>query len=547
MLSNFYTFKALTASLAPRLSGRTLESLFSQEKDELVIKPKGLDEVLVVSCRRGEQTFFLHPGYTRAKANVADIMPSIWGLRVLAVSMHPSDRIISLSLENNLSLVIQMFGPKSNALLVDQHFCIQNAFRNGRVLRGQKLDPQKEDLTDDPNLLLREAPREPTATLQDLLRKRLFRLGSTLTREILFRAELSGDSHLTEPLIASIVPTITEILREVESPQPRVYHSEEGVPTLFSIVELHHAADLLDNPFTDIHEALRTFVYRRRATGTLEADKGDLVARLTRSVERAHRALASMTAGPTASQRSEEYERYGMLILSHLHGIPPGAAEVELRDENGSCRIPLDPGIPFSKTAQRYFEKAKKTRQSEEESTRRTLHLQDRARTGERLLALLRKVFTREQLRTAMNEHREEFEQLGVGPKSKAREEIPFRVFVVDGGFEVWAGKSSTNNDLLTLRYAKPNDLWFHARGSGGSHVVLRVSSAGGQPGKKAKDQAAGIAAYYSKMRKAKHVPVSMTHRKYVRKRKGSPPGTVHIEREKVIFATPALPAMQPH
>jgi predicted ribosome quality control (RQC) complex YloA/Tae2 family protein len=175
------------------------------------------------------------------------------------------------------------------------------------------------------------------------------------------------------------------------------------------------------------------------------------------------------------------------------------------------------------------------------------MQLQDRATTGERLLALLRKVFTREQLRKTMNEHREEFEQLGVGPKSKAREEIPFRVFVVDGGFEVWAGKSSTNNDLLTLRYARPNDLWFHARGSGGSHVVLRVSSAGGQPGKKAKEQAAGIAAYYSKMRKANHVPVSMTHRKYVRKRKGSPPGTVHIEREKVIFATPALPAMQPH
>jgi predicted ribosome quality control (RQC) complex YloA/Tae2 family protein len=543
MISSFYTFRVLTASLAPRLSGRTLSSIFSQEKDELVIQPNGLEEALVVSCRRDEQTLFLHPNYTRARANVADIMPTIQGLRVLKVSMHPSDRIIALSLENDLTLYIQMFGPRSNVLLVDQHGTIQNAFRNGRTLEGQRIDHRSaEDLVDDPLRLLREALGTPSETLQEVLRKRFFRLGPTLIREVLHRSGVSGDTCLTEPLIAVVGDTITEILKEIESPQPQVYVSEDGIPAVFSIVELHHATDLLQKPYSDIHEALRTFVYRRRAMGSLEVDKRGLVEQLTRRVERARRALASIAAEPTASERSEEYERFGKLILSHLHKIPSGATEVELQDESGSYRIPLDPGIPFSKTAQRYFERAKRTRQSQNESARRTQQLEHRVRTGERLLVLLRTVVTREQLRKAMSDHREAFEHLGVGPKSKAREEIPFRVFVVNGGFEVWAGKNSTNNDLLTLRYARPNDLWFHARGSGGSHVVLRVSSATGQPSKKAKEQAAGIAAYYSKMRKAKHVPVAMTHRKYVRKRKGTPPGTVHIERERVIFATPGLP-----
>jgi predicted ribosome quality control (RQC) complex YloA/Tae2 family protein len=112
----------------------------------------------------------------------------------------------------------------------------------------------------------------------------------------------------------------------------------------------------------------------------------------------------------------------------------------------------------------------------------------------------------------------------------------------VEGGFEVWAGKSSENNDLLTLHHAKPNDLWFHARGSSGSHVLLKVGSGKGEPGKKAKEQAAGIAAYYSKMKNAKMVPVAMTEKKYVRKPKGAPPGTVVLEREKVVFAEPSLP-----
>jgi predicted ribosome quality control (RQC) complex YloA/Tae2 family protein len=118
----------------------------------------------------------------------------------------------------------------------------------------------------------------------------------------------------------------------------------------------------------------------------------------------------------------------------------------------------------------------------------------------------------------------------------------PFRVFTVEGGFQVWAGKDSRNNDLLTMKHARPNDLWFHARGSGGSHVVLRMGSGKGEVSKRAIEQAAAIAAYYSKMKSSKLVPVAMTQRKYVRKPRGAPAGTVAVEREKVLLVEPALP-----
>ncbi|HEX9828963.1 MAG TPA: NFACT RNA binding domain-containing protein, partial [Bacteroidota bacterium] len=88
----------------------------------------------------------------------------------------------------------------------------------------------------------------------------------------------------------------------------------------------------------------------------------------------------------------------------------------------------------------------------------------------------------------------------------------------------------------------KADDLWFHARGASGSHVVLKVGTANGNPSKLAIQQAAGIAAYFSKMKNAKLVPVAMTERKYVRKPKGVPAGTVTLEREKTIFAEPKLP-----
>ena len=95
---------------------------------------------------------------------------------------------------------------------------------------------------------------------------------------------------------------------------------------------------------------------------------------------------------------------------------------------------------------------------------------------------------------------------------------------------------------MLTTKYARPNDLWFHARGSGGSHVVLRMGTGKGEISRKAREQAASIAAYYSKMKNAKLVPVAMTQRKYVHKRKGSPAGTVTVDRETVIMVPPQLP-----
>jgi predicted ribosome quality control (RQC) complex YloA/Tae2 family protein len=117
-----------------------------------------------------------------------------------------------------------------------------------------------------------------------------------------------------------------------------------------------------------------------------------------------------------------------------------------------------------------------------------------------------------------------------------------FRRFVVEGGHEIYVGKNATNNDELTVRFARPNDYWFHARGTSGSHVVLRWSDAKSKPPKDAIRHAASLAAYYSGARNARMVPVAYTLKKYVRKPKGAAPGSVVMEREEVIMAEPKLP-----
>jgi len=117
------------------------------------------------------------------------------------------------------------------------------------------------------------------------------------------------------------------------------------------------------------------------------------------------------------------------------------------------------------------------------------------------------------------------------------------RRYVLPGGWEVWVGRNARQNDELTHRWASQRDLWFHARGCEGSHTVLRVASGKGEPTREVIEQVAAIAAFHSKARNSKLVPVAYTERRHVRKPRGAPVGTASIQREKVIFVEPREPA----
>jgi predicted ribosome quality control (RQC) complex YloA/Tae2 family protein len=111
------------------------------------------------------------------------------------------------------------------------------------------------------------------------------------------------------------------------------------------------------------------------------------------------------------------------------------------------------------------------------------------------------------------------------------------------GGWEVLAGRTAAANDYLSLKLARPNDLWFHIRGMPGSHVVLRVPE-GATPDRATRECAAAIAAYHSKARTAGTVAVTCTEARHVSKPPGSSPGTVTIRTETVLKVRPLDEAM---
>ena len=119
--------------------------------------------------------------------------------------------------------------------------------------------------------------------------------------------------------------------------------------------------------------------------------------------------------------------------------------------------------------------------------------------------------------------------------------EPSFWEYELGGGWKVYAGKTAEDNDVLSLRFARDDDLWFHVHGQPGSHVLLR-----GPEGEAAVrgliEQAAAIAAWHSKAREGGKCTVDMTYARNVSKPRGAKPGSVCITGERVLHTRPALP-----
>ena len=125
--------------------------------------------------------------------------------------------------------------------------------------------------------------------------------------------------------------------------------------------------------------------------------------------------------------------------------------------------------------------------------------------------------------------------------KVEQKKEAHPRRYRTTAGWSVWCGRNNRENDILTHRLAAQNDVWFHAHGYSGSHVILRLEGRNEIPARRTLEEAAGVAAYWSKGRTAKKVSVVYTQVKYVTRPKGGAPGLAHLRREKTLIVEPAL------
>ncbi len=239
------------------------------------------------------------------------------------------------------------------------------------------------------------------------------------------------------------------------------------------------------------------------------------------------------------TDRADGLKKTADLIMAHIGVIPPRSSSVVLTDwysaEQADTTVELNPDVDPSEQARRMYLRSRKLRES-------IPHIRRRLQAAESELATLNAAAaepTQELLEGIARNRAMEKPREG---RSDQRGEIrPRRYRTREGGWLVLVGRNDRENDTLSLKLAAPDDLWFHAQGCPGSHVVLRREGRQENPSKRAIGEAAGVAAYWSKARGAQKVGVSYTEAKYVRKTKGASPGTVSIRHEKLITVPPAL------
>jgi len=269
--------------------------------------------------------------------------------------------------------------------------------------------------------------------------------------------------------------------------------------------------------------------------------RASLLAQLKRIALAKEVALSDLREAEEAGGKAPQWQRAGELVLAYGTGIQEGSSELQAWDYDGvEVTIKLDPEKNFKENANRYFEKAKKAKgrmgMVKEQITRIT---NDHSAILETIASVQDEVSL--QRLKEFQEHAISRRWINLQVVQAAhKEDRPYeghrvRELSAPGGYTVLYGENAESNDYLTLRVAKPNDLWLHVRGSTSAHVVIVTRN---QPEKVQLATilfAAKVAVLNSTSKHSGYVPVDYTLKKYVRRPKGAAKGSVHYTQEKTL------------
>jgi predicted ribosome quality control (RQC) complex YloA/Tae2 family protein len=259
--------------------------------------------------------------------------------------------------------------------------------------------------------------------------------------------------------------------------------------------------------------------------------------KLTRRLEQRVRAVEKDLA---RTDEIPDLRARGALVLANLASIPRGAREVTLLDPSDDPPrervVELDPARDPREQATAWFDRARKLERGEAVSRARLAATRDAlARAHALVLGLADPAGHRpSDLEDARALVASETQTRTRDPRKKREPRLPYRRIVGHGDREIRVGRGARDNDALTQKHAAPHDLWLHARGVPGAHVVVPLGKGETCPPELLLD-AATLAAHFSDARGERVVEVDHVARGKVRKRKGMPPGKVEVDHPKTI------------
>ncbi|SQB32853.1 Rqc2 family fibronectin-binding protein [Clostridium cochlearium] len=298
--------------------------------------------------------------------------------------------------------------------------------------------------------------------------------------------------------------------------------------------------------FSSPSKTLEYYYSEKDKSDRLNNKSSSLLKLVNNNLERCHKKMELLKDNLEKCKKAYKYRIYGELLTANIYNIKQGDESIDVvnyySEDSEIINIKLDPTKTPSANIQNYFKRYSKLKKSKEYSLEQIKITEDEILYLNSVLTNIKNTedyaSIEEIKKELMDAHYLKFKK---NVRKKETKSKPMH-FISSEGIHIYVGKNNIENDYLTLKFADKRDLWFHTKDIPGSHVILKTL---GDFTEKTLNEAANLAAYYSKGRDSSKVPVDYTEVKNVHKPNGAKPGMVIYEKNKTIFITPEKPSLE--
>ena len=566
------TIANIVSDLSELLTGGRINKIAQPEKDELLLTIKNNRESfrLFISASASLPLIYLTDHNRKSPMTAPNfcmlLRKHIGSGRIISVTQPSLERVVRFEFEhlNELGdvckkyLIVEIMGKHSNIIFANEDDMIIDSIKHvpahmssiREVLPGRpyfvtqtqdKLDP----LTIDETAFSETILAKPLSITKSLYTS-LTGISPLFAEEICYRASIDGGdatSSLSTVAKSHLYHTFTRAISDIKLKcfTPNIIY-QNNEPIEFSSLTLSMYEDLTCKPFDNISSLLESYYAEKNVITRIRQKSVDLRKIVTTALERNIKKHQLQERQMKDTEKKEKYRIYGELINTYGYDVKPGDKHLEALNyyNNETVRIPLDPTLTPLENAQKHFERYNKFKRTADALS---VHLVDTKSEIEHLESIktsLDMAFTESDLAQI----KEELIQYGymkrknTGGKNAKIVSSPLHYLSSDG-YHMYVGKNNFQNEEVTFKFATGEDWWFHAKEIPGSHVIVKTNK--DELPDKTFEEAAALAAYYSKARKSPKVEVDYTLKRNIKKPNGGVLGLVIYHQNYSILVAPDI------
>jgi len=557
------TIANITKELNDTLTGSRIYKIAQPENDELLLTLKTTDggqHRLLLSASASLPLTYLtgsnKPSPMTAPGFCMLLRKHLQNGRITKITQPGLERILQIHVEHldemgdlcKKTLIVELMGKHSNIIFVNDHNMIIDSIKHisgmvssvREVLPGRDyfipLTQEKDDPLSASPTLFKQRMTSKAMPIYKAIYSSYTGLSPVISQEICVRAGIDGDTSTAvftessegETMISNLYQAFDQVMNQVRKGlfAPVIVY-ENGSPKEFASIPLLSYKEADSQSFSSISALLEQYYAEKNRISRIRQKSVDLRKIVQTALERNIKKYDLQLRQMQDTEKKDKYRIYGELLNTYGYNVSPGSKSMEALNyyTNEMITIPLDPLLSPSENAKKYFDKYGKLKRTYEALSTLTLQVKEEIDHLESIQTALDIALLEEDL----TQIKEELIESGYirrkgGSKKVKITSKPFH-YISSDGFHIYVGKNNYQNDELTFKYASGNDWWFHAKGIPGSHVILKTE--GKELPDRAFEEAAKLAAYYSKGRDQEKIEIDYLEKKNVKKPNGSKPGFV--------------------